>query len=91
MMNRAVSLGLLLAGAAIAADDPFADVRPQMAPAATEPAIPWWRDNWQVRRELYGVVAGGWQMGRAALAAQRRLDDGDTDTDFLQGKITTVR
>lgn len=71
MMNRAVSLGLLLAGAAIAADDPFADVRPQMAPAATEPAIPWWRDNWQVRRELYGVVAGGWHdlddTGRASV------------------------
>ncbi|HQF21301.1 MAG TPA: hypothetical protein PLT37_08690 [Kiritimatiellia bacterium] len=71
MMNRAVSLGLLLAGAAIAADDPFADVRPQVAPAATEPAIPWWRDNWQVRRELYGVVAGGWHdlddTGRASV------------------------
>ena len=41
--------------------------------------------------KLFGIVTGGWQMARAAIAAQRRLDGGDSDTDFLNGKITTVR
>ena len=28
---------------------------------------------------LFGIVAGGWQMARAALIAQARIDGGDAD------------
>ena len=41
--------------------------------------------------ELFGIVAGGWQMGVAALAAQRRLAEGDGDVAFLAAKIATAR
>jgi acyl-CoA dehydrogenase len=40
--------------------------------------------------ELLGVVAGGWQMGRAALISHDRLRDGATD-DFLAAKLHTAR
>jgi alkylation response protein AidB-like acyl-CoA dehydrogenase len=39
--------------------------------------------------KLMGIVAGGWQMARAALAAERKLGSGDKD--FLQAKIATAR
>jgi hypothetical protein len=39
---------------------------------------------------LFGVVAGGWQMARAALAAQARIDAGDSDA-FYPDKIVTAR
>src|SRR5436190_4001479 len=39
--------------------------------------------------KLMGIVAGGWQMARAALAAERKLNSGDKN--FLQAKITTAR
>jgi 3-(methylsulfanyl)propanoyl-CoA dehydrogenase len=41
--------------------------------------------------ELFGVVAGGWQMARAALAAHRRLGSGDGDAPFLAAKLLTAR
>jgi alkylation response protein AidB-like acyl-CoA dehydrogenase len=42
--------------------------------------------------KLFGTVAGGWQMGRAALAARKLLDGGDNeDRDFLTAKIGTAR
>src|SRR5438105_1145834 len=41
--------------------------------------------------KLWGIVAGGWQMARAALAAQRKLDAGEGDAAFLRGKIRTAR
>ncbi|MBI4755430.1 MAG: acyl-CoA dehydrogenase [Betaproteobacteria bacterium] len=40
---------------------------------------------------LLGIVAGGWQMARAALAAARRLDKGDPEADFLRAKLVTAR
>jgi hypothetical protein len=40
---------------------------------------------------LCGVVCGGWQMARAAQVAQRKLDEGDSDTAFYQAKIATAR
>jgi 3-(methylthio)propanoyl-CoA dehydrogenase len=40
--------------------------------------------------KLAGIVHGGWQMGRAALAASRRLAAGD-DPDFHRAKIATAR
>ena len=76
MMLRAVSLGLLLAGVVGAADDPFADVRPLAMTATTKPPVPWWRDNWQVRRELYGVVGVGWPDIEDSDRASLRLSAG---------------
>jgi acyl-CoA dehydrogenase len=41
--------------------------------------------------ELWGLVAGGWQMGRAALVAARHLAEGTGDARFLTAKIQTAR
>ena len=41
--------------------------------------------------ELFGIVAGGWQMARAALAAHRRLMQGDGNAAFYRGKVLTAR
>jgi acyl-CoA dehydrogenase len=42
--------------------------------------------------KLMGIVAGGWQLARAALAAERRLAGGaDADRAFLEAKIATAR
>jgi alkylation response protein AidB-like acyl-CoA dehydrogenase len=40
---------------------------------------------------LFGTVAGGWQLGREALAARARLDAGSDDARFLAAKIKTAR
>jgi 3-(methylsulfanyl)propanoyl-CoA dehydrogenase len=40
---------------------------------------------------LAGTVIGGWQMARAALAAKKRLADGDSDAAFLEAKIMTAK
>jgi alkylation response protein AidB-like acyl-CoA dehydrogenase len=39
--------------------------------------------------KLMGIVAGGWQMARAALAAEKKLGSGDRP--FLEAKIATAR
>ncbi|HEX5803575.1 MAG TPA: acyl-CoA dehydrogenase [Azospira sp.] len=39
---------------------------------------------------LFGIVAGGWQMARAALIAQAKIDGGDNDP-FYPAKIVTAR
>jgi acyl-CoA dehydrogenase len=41
--------------------------------------------------KLLGIVAGGWQMARAALIAQRKLAAGEGDARFYQAKIVTAR
>jgi 3-(methylthio)propanoyl-CoA dehydrogenase len=41
--------------------------------------------------ELWGLVAGGWQMGRAALVAAKHIKDGTGDARFLSAKIHTAR
>jgi len=41
--------------------------------------------------ELMGIVAGGWQLARGALAAQRKLARGEGDAVFLKAKIGTAR
>jgi alkylation response protein AidB-like acyl-CoA dehydrogenase len=42
--------------------------------------------------KLFGIVAGGWQMAHAALAAQAKLSaGGDGDGSFYSAKISTVR
>ena len=40
---------------------------------------------------LAGVALTGWQMGRAALVAERRLGEGDADPEFHRAKIATAR
>jgi acyl-CoA dehydrogenase len=40
---------------------------------------------------LTGIVAGGWQMARAALAAGRRLARPGADTGFLEAKIASAQ
>jgi len=39
---------------------------------------------------LFGIVAGGWQMARAALVAQGKIDGGEKDP-FYPAKIVTAR
>jgi acyl-CoA dehydrogenase len=41
--------------------------------------------------KLFGIVAGGWQMARAALVAARRLEEGHGDAEFYRAKIVTAR
>ena len=41
--------------------------------------------------KLWGVVAGGWQMARAALVAAERLAAGDGDSQYFHAKIATAR
>ena len=52
------------------------------ARAASAGAVPFLR--------LFGIVAGGWQMARAALVAQAKIDGGDSDP-FFAAKIITSR
>lgn len=39
---------------------------------------------------LFGIVCGGWQLARSALAAQRALEEGQ-DADFHRQKLETCR
>jgi len=42
--------------------------------------------------KLMGIVAGGWQMARAALVAEKKLiDEKNPDKSFYQAKIATAR
>jgi alkylation response protein AidB-like acyl-CoA dehydrogenase len=41
--------------------------------------------------KMAGIVLCGWQMARAALIAQRKLDSGEGDARFYQAKIGTAR
>ena len=41
--------------------------------------------------KLFGAVAGGWQLARAAIAARRQLAEGRGDAGFLHAKIVTAR
>ncbi len=41
--------------------------------------------------KLWGLVVGGWQLGRGALAAARHLAAGTGDARFLEAKIATAR
>ena len=40
---------------------------------------------------LWGTVAGGWLMARAAIAAKADLAKNEGDPDFLRAKILTAR
>jgi butyryl-CoA dehydrogenase len=41
--------------------------------------------------KMWGITASGWQMARAALIAQQRLDQGTGDAAFYKAKIATTR
>jgi alkylation response protein AidB-like acyl-CoA dehydrogenase len=41
--------------------------------------------------ELWGLTAGGWQMGRAALIAADEIASGSGDAEFMRAKIATAR
>jgi 3-(methylthio)propanoyl-CoA dehydrogenase len=41
--------------------------------------------------KLMGIVAGGWQMARAALAAQKKLSWKEGDRTFYEAKLATAR
>jgi 3-(methylthio)propanoyl-CoA dehydrogenase len=41
--------------------------------------------------KLFGIVAGGWQLLRSALIAQRRLADASGDAAFYEAKILSAR
>jgi acyl-CoA dehydrogenase len=56
---------------------------PEMPGEAHASAVPLLR--------LAGIVCGGWQLARAALAAHHRIGAGDADKTFLEAKITTAR
>ena len=40
--------------------------------------------------KLFGTVSGGWQMARAALAAQKHVDSGSGDLNFYRAKVLTA-
>jgi alkylation response protein AidB-like acyl-CoA dehydrogenase len=56
---------------------------PKNPKAASGVAVPYLK--------LFGTVAGGWMMARAALIAQDKLKQPDADRDFLEGKLATAR
>jgi alkylation response protein AidB-like acyl-CoA dehydrogenase len=56
---------------------------PRNASAAAAVAVPYLK--------LFGTVAGGWMMARAALVAREKLRQPDADRDFLEAKLATAR
>jgi hypothetical protein len=40
---------------------------------------------------IFGTVVGGWVSARLALAAKAELDSGNSDVEWLKGKITNAR
>lgn len=76
-------------------------VRQRAAVDALEKAVSWIVDNFAVDPKaahagavpflhLLGIVAGGWQMGRAAVIARARLAAGEADP-FWAAKLATTR
>ena len=81
---RAIGAGLAEATTALkAAIDWMVPAFGAKPGAAHAGAVPYLR--------LWGLVAGGWQMGRAALIAARHLQDGTGAASFFKAKITTAR
>ena len=65
------------------ATDWLLETYPHNAKAAAAGAVPYLM--------LWGTVAGGWQMARAALIAKQRLDEGTGEFDFYRAKLGTAR
>lgn len=80
VIRRALSDGV---SALAEATDWILETYPHNPPAAAAGAVPYLK--------LWGVVAGGWQMARAALVAKARLDAGSEDFDFYRAKLGTTR
>ena len=79
------SIGAGLAEAAVALKEAVDWVVPAYAGAtraAHAASVPYLR--------LWGLVAGGWQLGRGALAAASHVGS-SVDADFYRGKIATAR
>lgn len=80
------SLSANLSGAVVEAErcvafilESFAS-NPRLAAAGSVPFL-----------KLMGIVLGGWQMGRAGLAALSQQGQEDADADFLNAKLITAR
>ena len=41
--------------------------------------------------KLMGITAGGWQLGRAALVSESKINKNEGDQSFYKAKITTAR
>jgi len=83
---RLQSMGARLADAVAALERVLAWIVPAYSEtprAALAGAVPYLK--------LWGTVAGGWQMGRAALTAARLVADARADAPFMQAKIDTAR
>jgi acyl-CoA dehydrogenase len=65
------------------ATDWLLETYPRDPKAASAGAVPFLK--------MFGVVAGGHQMFRAALIAKQRLDGGSTEYDFYRAKLATAR
>jgi alkylation response protein AidB-like acyl-CoA dehydrogenase len=59
------------------------DTYPNNAKAVAGVSVPYLK--------LFGTVAGGWLMARAALIARARLGEPGADRDFLEQKLATAR
>jgi acyl-CoA dehydrogenase len=66
-----------------AATDYVVDTFPRDPNAVAAGSVPYLK--------LWGTVAGGWQMARAALIAQARLAADAGDQDFYRAKLATAR
>jgi 3-(methylthio)propanoyl-CoA dehydrogenase len=80
VIRRALAEGI---AALNEATDWLLETYPYNASAAGAGAVPYLK--------LWGTVAGGWQMARAAHVAKARLDGGAEDFDFYRAKIGTAR
>ena len=95
---RALDAPLAAAGAA------FSGMRAAFTPAVDglEAATRWLVDHYAAEPQaaaavavpylkLFGTVAGGWMMARAALIAQERRSASGADREFLDAKFATAR
>ena len=87
-----------------AAGEPFAGMHCSYVQAvhALEAGTRWLVEHYRQKPEiaaavavpylkLFGTVAGGWLMARAALIARKRLSAPGTDREFLEAKLATAR
>ena len=80
VIGRRLSDGAAVARAAAEWMVPAYGASPRVAHAVAVPYL-----------KLWGLVTGGWQLGRGALAAARHLAAGIGDASFLEAKIATAR
>jgi len=86
------------------AGDRFAGMREELSRAVSglEDATKWLVANYRSEPQaaaavavpylkLFGTVAGGWMMARAALIARERLETPGADSEFLEAKMGTAR